>query len=254
HARVKLNSRDLGLYVLKEGYDKGFLKRNFSNPDGNLYDGGFLMDVDQRLDRDEGPGQANWNDLDMLVGAAFESDLDARLRRLTAILDLDRFLSFAALEMLTCDWDGYLQNSNNYRLYHDPEQERFVFIPHGMDQMFWDLNFPITPGPAPMRGRRGGWRRGGLVAARAFEIPELQQRYLARVGQLLETEFTPARLETILHQVEARVTTTYGESEPKVATYLLGQTRHMRRHVGERMRIAAMQYREFAHLVRPGDR
>ncbi len=29
HARVYLNNRDLGFYVLKEGYDKKFLKRNF---------------------------------------------------------------------------------------------------------------------------------------------------------------------------------------------------------------------------------
>ena len=31
HARVSLNGRDLGLYVLKEGFDKAFLKRHFKN-------------------------------------------------------------------------------------------------------------------------------------------------------------------------------------------------------------------------------
>ena len=41
HARVGLNGRDLGLYVLKEGFNKTFLRRYFSDPNGNLYDGGF---------------------------------------------------------------------------------------------------------------------------------------------------------------------------------------------------------------------
>src|SRR5262249_7388215 len=38
HARVRLNGRDLGFYVLKEGFDKMFLRRYFKNPNGNLYD------------------------------------------------------------------------------------------------------------------------------------------------------------------------------------------------------------------------
>src|SRR5258706_9525456 len=42
HARVWLNGRDLGFYVLKEGFDKTFLRRHFKNVNGNLYDGGFL--------------------------------------------------------------------------------------------------------------------------------------------------------------------------------------------------------------------
>ncbi|HKX62652.1 MAG TPA: CotH kinase family protein, partial [Verrucomicrobiae bacterium] len=49
HARVWLNGRDLGLYVLKEGYDRQFLKRHFRNPKGNLYDGGFLQEITARL-------------------------------------------------------------------------------------------------------------------------------------------------------------------------------------------------------------
>ena len=41
HAVVDLAGRPRGLYVLKEGYNRTFLKRYFQNPNGNLYDGGF---------------------------------------------------------------------------------------------------------------------------------------------------------------------------------------------------------------------
>ena len=38
---VKLNQRNLGLYVLLEGWDKRFLKQHFKDARGNLYDGGY---------------------------------------------------------------------------------------------------------------------------------------------------------------------------------------------------------------------
>ncbi len=63
HARVLLNGRDLGLYVLKEGVDKRFLARHFPKAKGNLYDGGFCQDVDEELQKDEGKGVDDRSDL-----------------------------------------------------------------------------------------------------------------------------------------------------------------------------------------------
>ena len=37
HARMRLNGRDLGLYVVVEAMNKDFLKHNFGNAKGNLY-------------------------------------------------------------------------------------------------------------------------------------------------------------------------------------------------------------------------
>jgi spore coat protein CotH len=39
HALVTLNGRELGLYVLTEGFDKTFLSHHFKRSDGNLYEG-----------------------------------------------------------------------------------------------------------------------------------------------------------------------------------------------------------------------
>src|SRR5204863_9330491 len=49
HALVTLNGRDLGLYVLTEGFSKDFLKQHFKRADGTLYEGGTLRDINQRL-------------------------------------------------------------------------------------------------------------------------------------------------------------------------------------------------------------
>src|SRR4051794_632893 len=50
HARVYLNNKELGFYVLKEGFDKTFLRRYYKNVKGNLYDGGFLRDITEPVD------------------------------------------------------------------------------------------------------------------------------------------------------------------------------------------------------------
>ena len=81
HARVELNGRDLGLYVLKEGFDKTFLRRHFKNPNGNLYDGGFLREVTEPLEMDSGKDNG-YADLKALVRAAQETDPSARLAAL----------------------------------------------------------------------------------------------------------------------------------------------------------------------------
>ena len=54
HANVRLNQRDLGLYVLAEGYTKDFLAQFYADPTGDLYEGGFCKDIDEGLTKDEG--------------------------------------------------------------------------------------------------------------------------------------------------------------------------------------------------------
>jgi spore coat protein H len=244
HARVQLDGRDLGFYVLKEGYNKRFLKRHFKDTNGNLYDGGFLMDVDENLEKDSGDGPDNWSDLVALWDAANEPDLAKRKTRLEAVLDLDRFMTFTALELLTGHWDGYTQNRNNYRLYHNPETEKFVFIPHGMDQMFRDVNYQITPGVSESgRGRgRGGFRRNGMVAMRVFEVTDFQRQYLDRMGQLLEKEFTAEWLGAQVNRIEARVRSQLGTTDPQFVSYLSAHARNLRRQLADRVRSAKAQH------------
>lgn len=178
HALFTLNGRDLGLYVLKEGFDRAFLQRNYPDASGNLYDGGFLRDIDQDLELDSGKEPPDWKDLHALAAACRLPDAAQRHARVDALLDVDRFLTYVALQVMTEDWDGYPGNRNNYRLYHDPSSGKFVFMPHGMDQMF---------------------RHGGMPVDRSFEgmtaqvvmaRPEWREAYYARVGSLLTNVFT----------------------------------------------------------------
>jgi spore coat protein H len=53
------------------------------------------------------------------------------------------------MEILTVHWDGYGMNRNNYRVFHDLDSNKMVFLPHGLDQMFGQWRSrpesPITP-------------------------------------------------------------------------------------------------------------
>jgi hypothetical protein len=193
-ALVVLDGRDLGLYVLKEGYNRTFLRRNFPDPSGNLYDGGFVRDIDQDLERDSGDGPEDRKDLQRLRDAAFTGDVGQRATRLAGVLEIDRFITASAMQALLVDWDGYVYNRNNYRIYHEPRTGRFTFIPHGMDQL--------------LGMRRGGGMEvpeGGIVARQLFEIPEHREKFYTEAERLLETVFTRALLTNHFRAVEARL-------------------------------------------------
>jgi len=68
HARVSLNGRPLGFYVLIDAMNKAFLKGHFKNATGNLYEG-YAKDIDQTLEHDGGP-PGDQSDLRALLAAA----------------------------------------------------------------------------------------------------------------------------------------------------------------------------------------
>lgn len=192
HARVWVNNRDLGFYGLKEGFDKKFLKRHFASDKGNLYDGGFLQDIDANLEKDEGKNPEDRGDLKALVNACREGDQAKRWKLVDALLDVEAFLTFMALELMCCHWDGYSNNRNNYRVYFDPTNGKAYFLPHGMDQMFGDVNAGILHHP------------GAMVANTVMANPEWRGRYRDKIAELLPLFNPPAKLHERLDQIHAR--------------------------------------------------
>lgn len=189
HALVELNDRQLGLYVVKEGFTKPFLGLHFRRTDGNLYDGGFLRDIDQALELDSGKGAKDYADLKALDAAARIEDEARRWTALQRVLDVDRFVTYAALSVLLADWDGYLLNRNNYRIYFDPTSGKAVFMPHGMDQLLQRSDMDMFP----------VWH--GQVAYGLLETTEGKRRYVARFRQLYHDTFLEPKISNIVSRV-----------------------------------------------------
>jgi spore coat protein H len=230
HAKVRINGRDRGLYVIKEGYDTLFVKRHFPygrGKRGNLYDGGFLQDVTDELEKDAGDGPNDRSDLSRLAEAV-EAPLGERHRRLDQVLDVDRFLTFVAGQILTDDWDGYPRKSNNYRLYI-PVEGPAVFIPHGMDQLFRQPQSTIDP----------GWQ--GLVAVSAFELPHLRDRLRVRMGEMLAQHFSPTVVSNQLERIVTRLKKGHEGHPPAEWVALEQQIRFQEQRILRRIRSVERQ-------------
>lgn len=245
YAIVTLNGRELGLYVLVEGFDKQFLKRHFERAEGNLFEAGVLQDIDRPLKVLSGKDRSNNSAVQRLLRASREPDANERWRALEASVDMDRFLAMVAMETILCHSDSYSMNRNNFRIYHDPGSDKIVFIPHGMDRVLGThrsgLDLPILP---PMLG---------LVARAVLSTPEGRRRHIERVGTLFTNLFQPAALCVRARELGARISNVKMDgASPRSSPYFFYGASRAAQNAGDLCdrisKRAAYLAMQFAHL------
>jgi hypothetical protein len=230
HAVVELNGRRLGLYVLKEGFTSEFLAQHFTRPTGNLYEPGKDgRDVDEPLDLQLGNAARRGQELEQLTVVAGEPDLAERWRKLPHILDVDRFVAFMAMEILTGHRDGYCLARNNFRVYQDAVSGRILFFPHGMDQLFGYAKLPIEP------------RMSGLVARSIMEMPEGRQRFRDECSRLLRQVLAPAQLTA---RVDEKVAALARELSPDESSALVRESGALKERIIQRLASVEQQLRQ----------
>lgn len=227
NAAVIFNGRKMGMYVLVEGINKQFLKRYFKDVTGNVYDGHSGTDVSNRLPTNFGENPQDDSRLKALARAV-RLPVGDRLPALERTLDLDRFLSFMAMESMLWHWDGYTMNRNNFRIYHDRDTDRMVFLPQGLDQVLTDVNGAIVP-----------QRVNGMVAKAILEIPEVHRRYEERVAQLAANVFRNESIKSRIDEVAKKINSTFMEIDPDAAASHRPQVATLTRRF--RQRTASLQ-------------
>jgi hypothetical protein len=227
HARVELNGRDLGFYVLIEAMNKTFLRQHFRKDSGNLYEG-YAKDIDQKLEQDSGkPGDQS--DVRELVAAA-RAPVSERMARLQAVLDVDHFLSFLAISMLSAQHDSYPLNRNNYRLYHDPASDRFSMIAHGIDGSFSRNSTSLMP---PLKY---------ILTRGVLEPTAGRQLYRERVGTLFTNLFTR---ELFTNRIQTALIRLQGAAHSQTErTNLVAQADSFLHRIGQRIDNVARQLTE----------
>jgi spore coat protein H len=196
-ARLTINGTFYGVYTVAEAYDGAFLEANFGDDSGNLYEGAPRVDVIDAEDLELQTNEEEDDRSDVLalrevVLGAPDEELEAALEPL---VDLDAFLTYWAVEAVVNHWDGYaaqrtdgLGEPNNYYVYCDPADGRFVFIPHGADQTMTGVDAPVTALPA----------EGSRLALRLANLPSVRARYRERVREVLAAAWdVPALLREI---------------------------------------------------------
>ena len=189
-ATVAVNGENLGLYVHVESMKTAFLERNFADPSGNFYEGtvsDFRPKWRGTFEKKTNEDAADWSDIDAVV-AALQDPSPAGLEALADLVDLDRFLTFWAVEVLIGHWDGYAGNRNNFYIYREPGAP-FVFMPWGADQVFTAIDGPFDDFVSPP-----SVTAHGAIAHRLYRDDAMRAAYVARVKELLDAVWNEEEL------------------------------------------------------------
>lgn len=192
-AKVDLNGEPLGIYVHVEPIKESFLRRNFGNDTGSLYEGmvagmdiNYLARFEVKTDHTDPKKMA----LIALI-EALDSPDEELIQNLSEHLNIDLFITFWALEMVSNHIDGYSGNQNNFYIYFDPaDDNRAVFIPWGVDAAFAMSGDPsVFTSYYFLKSR---------IPSRLADIPEMRQQMEAEVNRIVDEAWnTDAILDSI---------------------------------------------------------
>ncbi len=187
YAHVTVNGRSLGLYAHVEPVRRPFLERAFGGADGELLEGtvsDFRPGWTGTFEVDRGDPTVARARVDAVV-AALEAD-DARLLdALGAVVDLDRFYTYWAVESLLAHWDGYPGNANNFYVSAPAADPRLRFIPWGPDGAMTTASAATLPASI---------LASSALTRRLARQPEGRARYEAALDRVLTAAFDEVEL------------------------------------------------------------
>jgi hypothetical protein len=230
HARIWLNTRELGLYVLKAEPDSSFLARHFGQGNGNVYEGGLVRDIDADLSSEEGEGDQS--DLKALLAACREPSLTSRWDRLEKLLNIEEFISFMAMELMLGHRYGYTVSHNDYRLFFDAATRRAHFLPYGTDRVFINTEDSIVDFPS------------SVAASAVMQNPAWRARYRERIGELLPLFSPPDEILQRVDTIHDRLRPAFTTMAQHLALTHNSHVRDLKERIEERAENLAAQVME----------
>ncbi len=165
YAYVSVNDAPYGLYVWVETPDDRFLKRHFTDPSGNLYDGKYIYypntgayqmldfgeGVDHRFGLEEGTETNNAEIRE--ISAQYKASRGRTIyhEAMSDEINWEALFRMWLAEQWVGHNDGYCLNTNNYRVYFDPVTGLGEMIPWDLDYGFlhdyqWGMNWEYPAG------------------------------------------------------------------------------------------------------------
>lgn len=193
-----LNGDYRGVYHMVEPVDEHFFQRRHTTP-GNCYkairrNAKFtLVGIgDIRCSFEKQPvDDGDYRDLEYLLEILDTAPAESLPVKLADILDVEDYLRYLAVSVLTTNTDGFEHNFFIRRTTHD----RFRFIPWDLDKTFDNASW--TP-----------WGFNHLTE-RLLEVPEYLTYYKRYLGQLIETEFREDRILSRIDELAEEIREAY---------------------------------------------
>jgi spore coat protein H len=233
----KHNREYLGLYTLVEYVDEEFLRKHFGNGDGLLlkpeglqggvqYLGEDWDKYKERYDAKSGekgePGKKARQRLiefAKLVNNASDAEFN---QKIGDYLDVDAFLRFLSVNVLTSNLDSILAMGHNYYFYLNPATNKFIFFP-------WDLDLSFSG--FPMGGSAEQQMDLSIdhphtstnkLIERLLAIEVIKKSYYNHLQSLMKTAFNPELLEKQIAAAEQLIQETR-KAEPVQQTGPMGR-------------------------------
>jgi len=190
HARLHVNGQYAGLYAIIESVDQEFLRRNFGQQDGHLYEYDWANEYrfeyrgrnpalyspapfkPETHERDSDP-----RPIEAMVRTINEAPDGTFLASVSEFVDLPRFLLYLAVENFIAEIDGITGEwgMNNFYLYRFEGGNRFEFIPWDKDVVFTAVDHSI-------------WKNTNqnVLVRRLLAAPEGRLAYLAALALCVE--------------------------------------------------------------------
>ncbi|KAF7728341.1 hypothetical protein EC973_006282 [Apophysomyces ossiformis] len=240
--RLFINEEPLGLYGMIDHYKNPFLKNVFGQgkkykhgvlyqgsmpenpmapgklngganldylgptPSDYIFGGETLYKISQEASRKDNGLQNLIEFMEFVKNPEVEAaeDLkDAWNRR----LDVDIFLKNIALEVLMGHVDGYLGQAHNYFLYHEPKEDRYIWITSDLDQTMGNSMIPLrndsSTDPLAVLDRfdlLNQHRNRPLIKA-VFLVPSFRERFDQILAQIHKTLYVQPVLLEHMHSI-----------------------------------------------------
>ncbi len=209
----------IGLYTAVEVIEDTVLQTQFADDSGNLYKpegtGASFQEGtfdEETFSKETNEDEADYSDIlalfDALNADTRTNDPEAWRAQLEAVLDVDEFVHWLAVNTVIQNWDTYGTMAHNYYLYNDPSTGLLTWIP-------WDNNEALSGGG--MGGGMGGGRRGNSgsldltstsdtwpLISYLINDPVYAELYATYVEDTINGAFEPASMEatyTALHEL-----------------------------------------------------
>jgi len=213
YARITVNGKNLGIYSHVETFDRPFLRREFGDDRGPLYEGtlvdffrGREKDFKNKLSTDK-LGQDKIKQLlddlgrekmNALIEVLEQGDLDNAEQAIDELVDLDSFYIFWAVERLIGFRDGYTASSNNFFIYLNPITEKLHFLPWGVDRAFEKYRSIDPNNPEALLKETMG-----RIALRLYQVKPARQRYIKALTEIMAKHWDEKKMIAQINRQEA---------------------------------------------------
>jgi len=146
YTKLYLNDTYWGLYALVEQVDKTFLENNFSNGDGNLFknmgnsellwEGPNKNQYKENIALKTNEAEDDWTAFVNFIDVLNNSSDTEFAEKIKEVFDVEYYLKVLSVDLITDNWDSYIEHGRNFYIYYNPDIEKFQWIP-------WDYNFSL---------------------------------------------------------------------------------------------------------------